>query len=151
MNNTKYYNDNLAYDFDLFLPKNKNDDDKIIRTRPQKKRASKRAAKAINNKIASFAAVGFVLCGIFAGIFMRARITEVTRDIATTKTEITKLESKSTELYVQLENKISYKNIEEAAKALGMKKMDSNQVVYIRLNDDNKASNSNGDLSADKN
>ena len=47
MNNFKYYNDSLAYDFELFMPREKNvNNDNVIKM-PQKKTVSKqRKAKA---------------------------------------------------------------------------------------------------------
>lgn len=154
MNNVKYYNDNLAYDFNLFLPKeNKRAqaDSKVIPVRANKKRAARRAASIVSGHVTAVVVTAFVLFSLFAAIYMRARITEISRDISTVKSEITVLETEKTRLYVELENKISYKNIEEAAQTLGMRKMDNSQVVYIRLNDTNKAVNSKGELTAQNN
>lgn len=154
MNNVKYYNDNLAYDFNLFLPrenKRAQTDSKVIPVRANKKRAARRAASVVSGHVTAVVVTTFVLFSLFAAIYMRARITEISRDISTVKSEITVLETEKTRLYVELENKISYKNIEEAAQTLGMRKMDNSQVVYIRLNDTNKAVNSKGELTAQNN
>jgi hypothetical protein len=52
---------------------------------------------------------------------------------------------------MEFERLMSYKNIEDAAKALGMRKMDKSQIVYIRVNDTNKAIDANGNvLTAEK-
>ncbi len=154
MNNVKYYNDNLAYDFNLFLPKDNKKaqaDSKVIPVHGNKKRAARRAAGAVSGHITAVVVTVFVIFMLFAAIYLRARITEISRDISTVKSKITVLETEKTRLYVELENKISYKNIEEAAQTLGMRKMDNSQVVYIRLNDTNKAVNSKGELTAQNN
>ncbi len=154
MNNVKYYNDNLAYDFNLFMPKEEKKakaDSKVISVGSHKKRNAKRAASAVSGHVTAVVVTAFVVFTLFAAIYMRARITEISRDISNVKSKITVLETEKTRLYVELENKISYKNIEEAAKTLGMRKMDNSQVVYIRLNDTNKATNSRGELTAQNN
>ncbi len=148
MDNSRYYNDSLAYDFDMFLPKEKA---KIVKM-PQKKsvKAKRVAASVVAERIKSAAIIAFVLSVICANIFLRVRITEINSEIAAVKSEIIELESEQTRLSVELENKISYKNIESAAVQLGMKKMDKSQVVYIKTNSTNAARTSDGLLSAAK-
>ena len=49
MNNLKYYNDSLAYDFDMFMPsksKKANNDDNIIKLAPKPKKKARRAVRA---------------------------------------------------------------------------------------------------------
>lgn len=151
MDNSRYYNDSLAYDFDMFLPKEKPEKAKIVKM-PQKKRAKakKTAVSVLAERIKSVAVIAFVLSVICANIFLRVRITEINSEISAVKSEITELESEQTRLSVELENKISYKNIESAAVQLGMKKMDKSQVIYIKTNSANAARTSDGLLSAAK-
>lgn len=151
MDNSRYYNDSLAYDFDMFLPKEKPEKAKIVKM-PQKKRATakKAAVSVFAERIKSVAVIAFVLSVICANIFLRVRITEINSEISAVKSEITELESEQTRLSVELENKISYKNIESAAVQLGMKKMDKSQVIYIKTNSANAARTSDGLLSAAK-
>lgn len=119
---------------------------------PQKKRAKakKAAVSVLAERIKSVAVIAFVLSVICANIFLRVRITEINSEISAVKSEITELESEQTRLSVELENKISYKNIESAAVQLGMKKMDKSQVIYIKTNSANAARTSDGLLSAAK-
>lgn len=150
MDNSRYYNDSLAYDFDMFLPKEKPQKAKIVKM-PQtakKKAIRKAAATAVGNKVKAIAAIGFILAVICANIFLRVRITEVNSQINEVKNEIVELESEKTRLNVEFENRISYENLEEAAMALGMNKTDKSQVVYIRTNNTNAAQTSNGVFSA---
>ena len=52
---------------------------------------------------------------------------------------------------MEFEQLMSYKNIEAAAQAMGMRKIDKSQIVYIRVNDTNKAIDADGNvLTADK-
>ncbi len=150
MDNSRYYNDSLAYDFDMFLPKEKPQKAKIVKMpqTAQKKATRKAAATAVGNKMKAVAVIGFILAVICANIFLRVRITEVNSQINEVKNEIVELESEKTRLNVEFENRISYENLEQAAMALGMNKTDKSQVIYIRTNNTNAAQTSNGVFSA---
>lgn len=150
MDNSKYYNDSLAYDFDMFLPKEKPSKAKIVKMpMTAKKKAARQAARsAVADRVRAVVIVGFILAVICGNIFLRVRITEVNSQINDIKTEITALESEQTRLNVALENRISYKNLEQAAQDLGMKKTDKSQVIYIRTNETNAARTSDGIFSA---
>ena len=150
MDNSRYYNDSLAYDFDMFLPKEKPQKAKIVKmpTTAKKQASRKAAATEVGNKVKAIVTVGFILAVICANIFLRVRITEVDSQINNVNKEIVELQSEKTRLNVELENRISYENLEEQAMALGMSKTDKSQVVYIKTNDTNAAINSDGVFSA---
>lgn len=148
MDNSRYYNDSLAYDFNMFLPKQKPVKAKIVKMPQKKTVSSARASSVVAERIKAIAVIGFVVAIVCANIFLRARITEVNAKITDVKSEITELESEYTRLNVEFENRISYQNIEQAAAQLGMKKMDKSQVVYIRTNPTDAAITSNGIFSA---
>ena len=151
MNNLKYYNDSLAYDFDMFLPKKDVASAKIVKMPHKKKVASKRRESAlVSETVKKIAIISFVLAVVCANIFLRVRITEVNTDINNIKNEIAELESENTRLNVEFENRISFKNIEESAVSLGMKKMDKSQIIYIKTNKTNAAVTSDGILSVAK-
>ena len=151
MDNSRYYNDSLAYDFDMFLPRHSSESAKIVKMPQKKKTASQKRAKAVvSDSVKSIAIIAFVLAVICANIFLRVKITEVNTDINKIKAEIVELESENTRLNVELENRLSYQNIEEAAVQLGMKKMDKSQVIYIKTNSANAAVTSDGVLSVAK-
>lgn len=156
MNNIKYYNDSLAYDFNMFMPRSNaaprvREDDNIVKlpktaqkTRKRRKAASRRltaSAFAVLTSIMILAA----LCG---NIFLRLQINEVNSQINKVKSEIDAAQSERTSLSVELERKISFSNIELEATELGMHKMDQDQVKYIRVNDKNTAVTKNGSLEA---
>lgn len=150
MNNTKYYNDSLAYDFELFMPRAKQEESRaqIVRMPKQKSnKASRRRARKQVSRTTSIIMVGVLLVTLIcANIALRVEISEVSADTVKAKKELSALSGEETRLNMQLENLVSYKNIEEAALAMGMRKMDKSQIVYIRVNDTNKAIDADGNI-----
>lgn len=149
MNNTKYYNDSLAYDFDLFMPKTAESQRAEIVKMPQKKvnKASRNAARGRVSKVVSIVAVGTLLVTmICAGIALRVEISEVNSQILDAKSELSALSGEETRINMEIGRLTSFKNIEEEAQAMGMRKMDKSQIVYIRVNEGNKAVDGEGNL-----
>ena len=153
MNNVKYYNDSLAYDFNMFMPRETSGAAAVSRkenvlTMP--KAVSKNKAKAAKATVSLSAfAVMFsiiVLAAFCGNIYLRMRVNEVNSQINDIKNEIQVLNTEKTSLQVELERRISYSNIEVEATGIGMQKLDKNQVKYIRVNDKNTAVNSRGAL-----
>lgn len=151
MDNLKYYNESLAYDFDRFMPRTEvrkeNKENNIVKL-PRvaaKQRTRKRAAvKTVSVSAFAVMASIFVLAALCGNIFLRLQINEVNSQINNLKTEINALDSQKVALEVELERKISYSNIELEAAEMGMQKMDKNQVTYIRVNDKNTATVADG-------
>lgn len=149
MDNFKYYNDSLAYDFEMFMPHSAEPvrKDNIVKL-PQSKaqrRAKSRAVKRISASAFAVMTTVFVLAAMCGNIFLRLQINEVNSKINDVKTQINELESQKTSLEVELERIISYSNIELEAAEIGMQKMDKNQVKYIRVNDKNTAVTKDGE------
>jgi cell division protein FtsL len=149
VDNLKYYNDSLAYDFEMFMPRSAEPvrKDNIIKL-PQTKqqtRAKKHAVKRVSASAFAVMTAVFVLAAMCGNIFLRLQINEVNSKINDVKTEINELESQKTALEVELERVVSYSNIELEAAEIGMQKMDKNQVKYIRVNDENTAVTKNGE------
>lgn len=157
MNNLKYYEDSLAYDFSMFAPAEKIDTPKkgkiIDIPEAQKKRAirRKKAAAGISGKVSAVIVTVFIVAMLGASIFLRSQITQTEQQIAKTEQQISLAESKLAAVNFEMEQKLSYSNLEQAATALGMRKMDKSQVVYIRTNQENKAVLGEGELSAENN
>lgn len=144
MDNLKYYNDSLAYDFEMFMPRTaeKENKDNIVKLSQTgfKKRTSKNAAvKTMSLSAFAVLACVFMVAALCGNIFLRLQINEVSSEIGSVKNEINTLQSRRTSLEVELERVISYSNIELEAAEIGMQKMDKNQVTYIRVNDTNTA------------
>ncbi|MBO5852805.1 MAG: hypothetical protein J6Q74_03235 [Clostridia bacterium] len=148
MNNAKYYNDSLAYDFELFMPKTKHSPRAEIVKMPKKtNKAARRAARSEVSKTTSIVLLGlFLVSMICASIAIRVEISEVNSQIVKEKSNLAALSGEETRIDMDFENLMSYKNIEAAAKAMGMRKMDKSQIIYIRVNDTNKAIDKNGNV-----
>lgn len=141
MNNMKYYNDSLAYDFERFMPRTEAEDrDNIIKMPDAKvKTRRKEAVKAMSVSAFAIMATVFMLAALCGNIFLRLQINEVNNGINDMKTEINALDSELTALEVEFERRVSYSDIELQAAELGMSKRSKDQVKYIRVNDKNAA------------
>lgn len=149
MDNLKYYNDSLAYDFEMFMPRSteqvrKDNIVKLPQTKQQKK-AKTRAVKRVSASAFAVMTTVFVLAAMCGNIFLRLQINEVNSKINDVKSEINSLDSKKTSLEVELERLVSYSNVELEAAEIGMQKMDKDQVKYIRVNDENTVVTKNGE------
>ena len=157
MNNLKYYEDSLAYDFSMFAPAEKitpSKKGKIIDIPEEpKKRAirRRRAASGLSGKISAILATVFIIGMLTGNIFLRSQITETEQKITQMEAQISLAESKLASVNFKMEQKLSYNNLEEAATALGMRKLSKSQIVYIRTNQENKAILGEDTLSAENN
>ena len=155
MDNSKYYNDSLAYDFEMFMPRKeepvrKDNIVKLPRTK-QQSRAKKRAVKRVSTSAFAVMTTVFIVVSMCLNIFLRLQINEVNSEINDINTQKKALISEKTSLEVELERLISYSNIEVEAAEIGMQKMDKSQVKYIRVNDKNTAITQDGETVVSKN
>lgn len=148
MDNLKYYNDSLAYDFNMFMPREKKREearDNIVKLpRPKVRRRRKAAVRQLSVSAYAVLVSFVVLAALCGNIFLRLRINEVNSEISEIKSQINIADSEQTSLEMELERRISYSNIEIEATEMGMKKVDKNQVKYIRVNDKNTAKTCDG-------
>lgn len=150
MDNVKYYNDSLAYDFEMFMPRTavKAEPRDNIVVMPKVAAAAKKRKAAATRTLAS--PITFVLCavmvlaGLCGNIALRLEINEVNSEINDVKAAIAELDSEKTSLEVEMQRRISYKNLELEAVQLGMQKPEKENVTYIRVNDKNAATVSDG-------
>ena len=152
MNNMKYYNDSLAYDFEMFMPKTaeeKNSRDNIVvmpKTAERSKTRKRTAARSLASPAALIMTAVFILAGLCGNIALRLQINEVNSEINDVKAAITELDSEKTALEVEMQRRISYANVELEAMQLGMRKMEKSDVTYIKVNDKDKAVNGSGEV-----
>lgn len=149
VDNLKYYNDSMAYDFEMFMPRSveptkKDNIVKLPKTKQQKK-TKRLAVKRMSTSVMAVMTAMFMLAAMCGNIFLHLQINEVNSKINAVKGEIKEFESEKTNLEVQLERVISYSNIELEAAEIGMQKMDKSQVKYIRVNDKNTAITKDGE------
>lgn len=145
MNNLKYYNDSLAYDFEMFMPKEAkraNNRDNIVVMPVNNAAAKKRkrtAAKRLSATATLVMCAVFILAGFCGNIALRLQINEVNSQINDVKSSIAQLDSEKTTLEVELQRRMSYENLELKATELGMIKPEKDSIVYIEINDKNAA------------
>ena len=149
MDNLKYYNDSLAYDFKMFMPKEKKQnirDNIVVMPKPSKKVQQRRRAaiRALSPTVTAIMCVVFVLAALCGNIALRIKINEVNSEINDMKAAVAELDSEKTALEVEFQRKISYLNLETKAAELGMKKPSKEDVKYIRVKDKNIAKDSQG-------
>lgn len=146
----KYYNDSLAYDFEMFMTKtaeNQNNRDNIVvmpKTAERSKKRTRAAAKSLTSPALLIMTAVFILAGLCGNIALRIKINEVNSEINGVKSAITELDSEKTSLEVEIQRRISYSNLELEATQLGMRKMEKSNVKYIRVNDKDKAVTADG-------
>ena len=155
MDNLKYYNDSLAYDFEMFMPKEQkrqSRDNIIVMPQRAKKQKQRRraAAKSLSPSVMALVCVFFVVAGLCANIALSIKINEVNSQINDVKATVAELDSEKTALEVEFQRRISYVNLELEATQLGMKKPSKEDVTYIRVNDSNEARDADGLLLAKK-
>ena len=88
----------------------------------------------------------FILAGLCGNIALRLQINEVNNEISEVNSVIKELDSEKTSLEMEMQRRISYANLELEATQLGMRKMEKENVKYIRVNDKDKAVKSDGSV-----
>ena len=152
MNNIKYYNDSLAYDFEMFAPKtapkNNQRDNIVVMPRANKKARSRKrsATKAVSAPALLVLTALIVLSGLCGNIALRLKINEVNSQINDVRAAIAEADSEKTALEVEMQRRISYANFELEATQLGMQKPEKENVVYIRVNDKDTAKMADGTI-----
>ncbi len=149
INNSRYYNDSLAYDFELFMPKPKEERETatvIKMPREKTRKASAKARGRVSGMATVILLIAFMVAVVCVNIALRVEISEVNSDIIDAKSELAAVSGEQTRLSVELERMVSYGNLEEAARSLGMKKTDKNQIVYIKINEADKAVDADGNI-----
>ncbi|MBE6728225.1 MAG: hypothetical protein E7562_06235 [Ruminococcaceae bacterium] len=148
MNNMKYYNESLAYDFEMFMPRKAESEQanivKIPKSKTSSHQSQRKAVKAMSVSAFAVMTAVFMLAALCTNIGLRLEINEVNDQINDIKSEINMLDSVQTELEVEYDRRISYSNLELAATELGMSKRTKDQVRYIRVNDTNAALTKDG-------
>lgn len=158
MDNYKYYSGSMTHDFDMFMPR-ATTQSTAAAPKPRKKgtvikypvvaKKAKAQARTVSKPISAIIISAVVLVMLCANIYTRAEVTSIRSEINNVKTEINTLESVQARLQCELEQKVSFKNLEKEAKKIGMKKMDKSQIIYIRTNKENKAVDKNGNVIVD--
>ena len=150
MNNMKYYNESLAYDFEMFAPKTadtpKNRDNIVVMQNRDNAKRQKKATRAVSAPVLLIMTVAIALAGLCGNIALRLQINEVNAEINNVRAAIAEVDSEKTALQVEMQRRISYANLELEAMQLGMQAPDKENVVYIRVNDKDAAKTADGTI-----
>lgn len=153
MNNIKYYDNSLAYNFELFAPAPKKQADVISMPSSRKKTSSKKRAKAKRVsptlKGVMVALVSVTLLCLM--LFLRSQVGETQAKINSLNQQISTAKSEETRLTVALERMYAYQNLEQRASSFGMSKPNKNQIVYVKCNDKDKAVTDKGERFVENN
>ncbi len=123
------YRDSTAYDFERFAPKKK----EVVEL-PVERRATKAVASS-RGWLVTAVGVVVVLLLVAAQLNCLLQTSETSDEITQIKKNIEVLKSENTRLQVELNGKVSFTNMETAAKEMGMKKITVAQTEYINLCD----------------
>lgn len=141
---SQYTVDSFAYDYDLFAPQPKKADNVIRIDRKAKNSdtgstSSSRRPRRAAGRPTAIVMVLLLLLGLIAGnIFLRVKVTEVTSNIDACDEKLERAISENTSLEMEMENRVSLKNLEQSAQALGMQKAERYQIRYIDVLDGDK-------------
>lgn len=123
--------DSTAYDYRMSnaAEKNQPQTQTQIKTLPRRNyKAKNSGASALALKVAVAAIVIFMVC---FNIYTRAEISDTQSKIDDAKATIEELDSEKTVLEMEMENIISYSNLEQEAQKLGMQKKTKQQIHYF--------------------
>ena len=139
MNNIKYFNDNLAHDYDRFMPRtNQNtQEDNVVNFTPKPQKKRKVKAKSVSNaKTFPIIMTVIIVVAVLCNLFLRAEISRVSNELGAAEKVSERLISEQTRLSVELEKKTAVGNLEKQAIGLGMQKQEKTQMNYIFTYDD---------------
>ena len=74
----------------------------------------------------------FMMCAV---IYTKTEITKIDNQVQKKQQELNVLKADETRLNTEISNKISFTNIEQKSKELGMQKKDLNAVTYVNVNE----------------
>lgn len=127
-----YQNNSAAYDISLFETK-ATPEIKVIKGKEQHRKS---AASMLSLKVIMIAiiAVSFIALSIYGKVVMAETVAE----IETATNELNILKGETTRLEMELESKVSLRNVESYASTnLGMNKIEKYQTEYIKLSEGN--------------
>lgn len=124
------YRDNTAYDFDLFTPKKR----EVVEI-PVYKNKKRTKTFAVKQPMVVLSVVATLIL-IIAQLHCQLQLSETVDKISQTEKNIEILQSENTRLQTEINGKISFTNMEQSAKEMGMQKITAAQTEYIHLCDE---------------
>lgn len=135
INNAPYYNDSLAYDFSMFMPREPKTNN-VIEYQPKKK-AKAKVKYRVDPLVVLFTVA--IFAAIMTSLYLRVSICESEHVTKNIEKEVTSLQSEKTRLEYEYQSATSFANLEQLATELGMRKATKEQIVYIFPYQENKA------------
>lgn len=136
------YELNTAYDYNRILDKNaaprrlpENRQKAKISTIPVKREKANSRSKLFIEMTVAVVMI-FMVC---FNIYTRSEISDTKKEISNLNSQIEELDSEYTALEMEMQNIVSYSNLEQEAAKLGMHKKTSSQVHYINTAGDDRA------------
>lgn len=125
-------NDNLAYDFSLFEPR----EERPPRRKTVRVVKAPGAKRAAVGDVFRWSAAALVLTFSLVMLMMsQVRLTELNDRISSAKQRLSAAQSEQIRLNMELESRMSLVNVENyAVNKLGMQKLQSYQIHYINMN-----------------
>ena len=131
---------NTAYDFSRFEASEPRKTAPAAQKQPQLKVVPNRRTAAKTNPLSRLLLVLLMVVMVVMIIYSQVMLSELSSQISTAEARLTSLESESTRLSAQLTSAGSNKNLEEYATAkLGLSKMDSTQIVYVNMHEQDRS------------
>lgn len=125
--------ENLAYDLSLFEPREPRQRKTLRVVHNRKKRVG------VSTVLKSVTAGAFVVISLVAVMVLNVRLNETNSSVSAAQKRYTTAQSESVRLNMQLESRMSLKNVESyAVSTLGMQKIQASQIQYINLGDSDK-------------
>lgn len=129
---------NTAYDLSMFEPRKA----KVVQMPDRKKKANIKARQRMKTagKVKLALAVIVALSLMAAALAGRAQLNEYAAQISRETKVLEELQSKNVRLQLQLESKMSTRNVEEYARSvLGMQKISAAQIERVYVNEGDKS------------
>lgn len=125
------YRDNAAYSYEQGQKNNAarvqpKRETKISRIPQRKSKPKKQTSLVVKIGVCLL-----MMAAVFFNLNMRAQINDTQTQINKAKTELEALQSEQVSLEMQVQNIISYANLEQEAEKLGMHKVVKSQIHYI--------------------
>lgn len=131
---------NAAYDFSRFETSEAPKAAPVAAKQPQLRVVTNRRPVAKTNPLPKIGLVLLLVVMIVMVIYSQVMLSELSSQISTAEARLTALESESTRLSAQLTTAGSSQVLEEyATTKLGLSKMESNQITYVNMHEQDRS------------
>jgi len=152
MNRNNYSSrSSAAYDFDMFLPAEKREA-RIVELPQKNKKPGEREqtgaqsrpvsegqqAGALRQRLGAISASAIILFMPCAMLYTRSELADMKDQIYKGRKQLDALRNEEVRLNMEIEEKISFANLEQEAQKLGMHKKDLSKIIYIQFEESDR-------------